>query len=208
MKTNEDISKAPKCKRVVFCYSNTKPYFEWSRHPARCTNPCAVCGYPKHRCLCELCKKERARYTMGFSPAKKPKKKVRMIDLNDCWLYLGGPRSYGPSTVEGYGMYNRTMAHRASYEIYKGPIPEGLEIDHLCRNRRCINPDHLEPVTRKENILRGESPTATNKRKTHCPNGHLYDFIRPNGERECRSCHRVNYQRYYQKLSLRAGELK
>jgi hypothetical protein len=66
-------------------------------------------------------------------------------------------------------------AHRLGYELAKGPIPDGLVIDHLCRNRRCCNPDHLEVVTRGENVLRGMGASVRNAGKTHCPQGHPYD---------------------------------
>jgi hypothetical protein len=72
-----------------------------------------------------------------------------------CWLWTGGTRGgYGRLKLADYGMME---AHRASYEFHKGKIPEGLQLDHLCRNRSCINPDHLEPVTLQENIRRGET---------------------------------------------------
>lgn len=80
-----------------------------------------------------------------------------------------------------------------SHELHKGPIPEGLVIDHLCRNRGCVNPDHLEAVTQRENILRGEGLAAANARKTHCPKGHPYSgenlYVVPSsGRRQCRIC--------------------
>ena len=66
----------------------------------------------------------------------------------------------------------KKFAHRIGYEQLVGPIPKGLELDHLCRVRHCVNPDHLEPVTHKENTLRGSCPAAVNARKTHCKRGH------------------------------------
>lgn len=102
----------------------------------------------------------------------------------------------GAVTSAGYGSLWRgkgtALAHRVVYEEARGPIPAGMTLDHLCRNRRCVNPDHLEPVTNRENILRGTSPSAIHARKTHCPKGHPYDLantrIRSNGARACRTC--------------------
>lgn len=98
----------------------------------------------------------------------------------------------------GYGLFyagrtstaqtGRTAAHRWSYEYHVGPIPDGLEIDHLCRNRLCVNPEHLEPVTRQENLRRSHG----NHAKTHCPSGHPYAghnlYVSPKGSRFCREC--------------------
>jgi hypothetical protein len=84
-------------------------------------------------------------------------------------------------------------AHRWYYEFIKGPIPEGLDLDHFyCQTRSCVNPEHLEPVTERENVLRSGSPTAINARKKHCPKGHPYDLINTyfdvKNERHCRAC--------------------
>lgn len=110
-----------------------------------------------------------------------------------CWVWQRAERGsgYGAKWHNGACGY----AHRFFYERYVGPIPEGLHIDHLCRNRRCVNPDHLEAVTNRENILRGTGFSAVNARKTHCVNGHPFDeentYIRPDGDRDCRACKRV-----------------
>ena len=85
------------------------------------------------------------------------------------------------------------MSHRLAYELEIGPIPAGLEIDHLCRVRNCVNPAHLEPVTHAENIRRGTGPLAENARKTECVHGHPLEganlYVRPgDGHRQCRAC--------------------
>lgn len=111
-------------------------------------------------------------------------------ELGRCWSWSGA------TSPDGYGILciakQTTYMPRFSYELEHGPIAAGLEPDHLCRNRNCVNPGHLEPVTHRENILRGESPQAINARKTHCPKGHEYtpENIRwqRNGGRLCRAC--------------------
>ncbi len=107
-----------------------------------------------------------------------------------CWVWTGAKRS-------GYGRFSflgRTMqAHRLAYEELVGEIPERLEIDHLCRNPSCVNPEHLEPVTSQVNTLRGKGVCSANAKKTHCPKGHEYTsettHVGPNtGFRSCRPC--------------------
>lgn len=90
-----------------------------------------------------------------------------------CWIWtaVADSKGYGVLGVEG----KNQKAHRLVHEMFKGPIPDGLHLDHLCRNRLCVNPDHLEPVTRRENILRGYGSAAQNARKDCCKNGHPFD---------------------------------
>lgn len=96
------------------------------------------------------------------------------------------------------GRWRPRTAHRVSYELYVGPIPDGLFIDHLCRNHGCVNPEHLEPVTPQDNVLRGEAPCAISVRENRCAKGHeftpanTYLRRRANGKtkRECRECAR------------------
>lgn len=119
---------------------------------------------------------------------------------NDCWNWLGCLRN-------GYGCfqmdYRSDYSHRFAYEDKVGAIPEGLEIDHLCRNRRCCNPHHMEPVTRAENVLRGFGLGALNKRKTHCHKGHHFDsantFMDSHGHRQCRICKRERERMAYKR---------
>jgi len=110
-----------------------------------------------------------------------------------CWLWTGNIITLGYGTVYlgripgGNSQYE--YAHRISYEQYRGPIAPGLQIDHLCRVRSCVNPRHLEAVTQKTNILRGESMSAQHAKKTTCPQGHPYDLF-GDGSRRCRTCRR------------------
>lgn len=107
-----------------------------------------------------------------------------------CWLW-DRPKTHGYGQVWWDGTNRR--AHRVIYELLVGPIPVGLQIDHLCRTPACVNPAHLEPVTARENTLRSLSPTAVNARKSHCQNGHPFDeantLVRREGFRVCRICH-------------------
>lgn len=112
------------------------------------------------------------------------------IDESGCWVWQGpmNDNGYGRVSIDGRLEY----AHRLSYRFFVGPILAGLTIDHLCRNKRCVNPEHLEAVLPEENTARGNGPTARNKRKTRCAEGHLLDarntYVYPNGTRKCRRC--------------------
>lgn len=128
---------------------------------------------------------------------------VEMVTESGCWIWTGGLSS-------GYGNFHngftQCMAHRFSYESYRGPIANGMDIDHLCRVRCCVNPWHLEVVTRRENVLRGIGPCAINAKKLHCVNGHelagdnLYIW---SGKRRCKSCRRdVNRKWYWRNVHV------
>lgn len=116
------------------------------------------------------------------------------ISEEGCWEWRAyrKPNGYGQFYVHtsrrSPGGRRPSYAHRVAYEHFVGPIPQGLEIDHLCRNRGCANPDHLEAVTRSVNMRRGETTSGANARKTHCPKGHPYDGVNNRGERICKRC--------------------
>lgn len=108
-----------------------------------------------------------------------------------CWTWRGGRNGDGYSTFND-GRRN-VGAHRYSYETLVGPIPEGLELDHLCRNRLCVRPDHLEAVDHRTNVLRSDNPAAKASRRTACPKGHPYDRIELGRFRRCGQCVRDRY---------------
>lgn len=101
--------------------------------------------------------------------------KIERIPFHSCWEWNGHFNRLG------YGMLNcgekMRSAHRVSYEYHVGQIPDGLHIDHLCRNRACVNPAHLEAVTPRENIMRSNAPAALNARRLTCRRGHPFDSI-------------------------------
>ena len=111
-----------------------------------------------------------------------------VVAESGCWEWLANRSQKGYGRFKVAGRYEQ--AHRVSYELARGPIPEGLVVDHLCRNRGCVNPDHMEPVTNAENIARGTWAT-----RTHCLRGHAYtpeNTIRNTyGYRACQACRRV-----------------
>lgn len=110
----------------------------------------------------------------------------------DCWQWTGRDdrKGYGDLSVKIDGKWRNCKAHRIVWTLLCGPIPDGLQIDHLCRNRLCVNPDHLEPVTPFVNVHRSYSPSALRARQTACKYGHSNWYLLPTGNRACASCHR------------------
>ena len=167
------------------------------------------CARPRHRG--QLCSMHAARRRLGIPMDQAPRiigdlevrfwSKVVPAGALDCWRW-GASLNDG-----GYGQImigNRPLrAHRVAWELLRGDIPTGLVIDHLCRNRACVNPWHMEPVTNEVNIERGNFRSTRRPPKTHCPSGHEYvgDNIRigTDGYRSCRACERkralANYYR-------------
>jgi hypothetical protein len=126
---------------------------------------------------------------------------------SDCWLWLGcrhvrGGRSMGYGAVMHEG--KKWLAHRMAYTLSIGPLPADKTIDHLCRQPLCVNPEHMELVSMRENILRGEGLAAQNARKTHCKRGHEFNpentivtDNRGHPGRRCRTCAREQNAQYY-----------
>lgn len=125
------------------------------------------------------------------------------IQPNGCWDWVGA------ITNRGYGLFNDEiklkLVHRLSYEINKGKIPAGLQIDHLCRNRKCVNPEHLEVVTQKENMMRGFGLASMYSKRSHCKRGH--PLVKENlgkwrNSRDCLICSRLRCKKAYNKAKL------
>jgi hypothetical protein len=195
-------------RRVCRKCGTEKPLDEFAKHP-RClfgrTYWCRRCQYAANQA------RAKERKAGIVSPRRLPAEdrfwaKVQKTD--SCWVWIGGASKRGYGGFQPNPERGVVPAHRFSYELLIGSIPEGLELDHLCRNPRCVNPAHLEPVTHSENIQRGESISVLNARKTHCPQGHPYSgenlVVRKGGYRNCRACTaRWNRERYLRRKQER-----
>lgn len=155
-------------------------------------------GYQRHvkmfkEAACEPCLAAHRR--LGRKDPDNPQRRMVppidrfMLDVrvdNGCWSWEGPTNhdGYGTVTVDG----KKVMSHRFAYELFIGPIPKGLQVDHLCRNRACTNPEHLEPVTYQENARRAGAAI------THCKYGHAFTpantYYTTKGRRRCRTCNR------------------
>jgi hypothetical protein len=126
-----------------------------------------------------------------------------------CWEWTGHHQSNGYATLglkDPDGKWRPNLAHRIAFELYRGPISAGLVIDHLCRNRGCVNPEHLEVVTMGENLRRGDGPNGQHARATHCPQGHPYEGANlrwRRGWRECVICSRIGAREAQRRLRAR-----
>jgi hypothetical protein len=146
-------------------------------------------------------------YTQWMELTQKQKDKFfqKINKTDDCWLWTAATNEHGYGVVR----INKRLfkAHRVSYEIHKGEIPEGLSLDHLCKNRSCVRPEHLEAVTHRENCLRGNGlPSMWAARRsmpriTHCKHGHEMTpencyFIPSTGARCCRQCQKTWHEKW------------
>lgn len=171
------------------------------------TQPCSVDGCTSlvgRKGARGLCTRHYQRLLTTGSPtgtrrATTAERFWRMVDTSgDCWLWTGSQdgQGYGAFSVGGV----TKKAHRFAYELGVGPIPQGKVIDHLCRNRACVNPSHMEPVTNDENLRRGVGRDVSQGRRNACRAGHPYStentYINPLGRKVCRTCMASSRARY------------
>lgn len=129
--------------------------------------------------------------------------KIKILD-SGCWKWIS------TITNQGYGQFwfngKQRSSHRFIYKYYHGEVNSSLVLDHLCRNRKCVNPEHLEQVSIKENILRGNGFAALNIKKTHCKNGHEFidnnTHLDSNGHRRCKFCNKIRQQQFQKRKKL------
>lgn len=199
------------CDRAIHARGRcNRHYGAWRKAHLKATE-CSVegCGLPLKVVARQLCEKHNFRFQKYGDPLTTGRPDLgkttearfwEKVDKNGplgCWIWTASFTSagYGQFIVmRGHRGYPR-QAHRIAWELLRGPIPDDLVIDHRCRTRACVNPDHLEPVTNKENILRGISVPAINGRKTHCIRGHAFtpeNTYRPaRGGRQCITCQKL-----------------
>jgi hypothetical protein len=157
------------------------------------TNDC----YGRLRARCKECCKKPPLTTL-----ERFMRKVRILD-NGCWEWLGARTPYGYGNFGWEGHNGMGLSHRFAYESLIGKVPKGKELDHLCKNKWCVNPKHLEPVTHQENMMRGYSSDYIKLRrrlKARCPHGHLFTKnntkINYRGARVCKTCEREGRKRW------------
>ena len=173
------------------------------------TQPCTVNGCESligRKGARGLCTRHYQRYlstgsptgTLRPAPEDRFWRKVDKSSPRGCWEWLGSQDGQGYGLFSLHGVTKR--AHRFAYLSLVGPIPAGLVIDHLCRNRLCVNPEHMEPVTNQENLRRGQGHDVSQGRRNTCPAGHTYSpentYINPRGAKCCRTCSAAARKRY------------
>jgi hypothetical protein len=170
----------------------------------KATRDCAHCHQPLNPGQQKFCSTEcyhlstRGDYDSPEYAARKWETMMakRRVTPDGCWEWLATRQANGYGRVSWKGVPRFT--HRVAYEIAHGEISDGLVIDHLCRNRACFNPDHLEPVSQRTNLLRGETQTALRAMVTHCPRGHEYTpentYRTKRNQRSCRECGRIRHR--------------
>jgi hypothetical protein len=174
-------------------------------HTCTAASVCSGCHGPKdfRAQRCRTCWRESCKRAALLPKLDVRDRFMEKVDKTEtCWLW----RAF--IEPKGYGRFRQKLAHRVSYEMHVGPIPDGLTLDHLCRVRHCVNPAHLEPVTAAENTRRGKEAT-----KTHCKHGHLFDEANTihivdrakGGKRACRTCARAAKQRHYLRKKAQAA---
>ena len=171
----------------------------FQRHRRLKTKPCPDCVDARNQRRRALAAEKRSRRPpKPDTTSRRFWEKVARRGPDQCWVWTGykDRLGYGRLSVGGRGG-RMVGAHRISWELNVGPIPHGLDMDHLCRNPSCVNPSHLEPVTHKENIRRGVTGEVNRARQlaiSHCPKGHEYNELNTGrttkGTRRCRQCAR------------------